>query len=152
MRIVAFLLLVGCIAATATAQVSATLSLRQDKETGKPTARLTVVIEPEWHIPSLTQPDGGPARTKIELPQGQAYRLAGAIVGPAPHTEYSAAFDLNVETHEGRVEFVLPLERRPAARAADLGQLTVELTYQACSGDHCRLPATQRLTARLAKP
>lgn len=128
-------------------QVRSTLSLMPGTGTEPPTARLVVVIEPGWHISSLTQEDGGPVRSTIEIAKNQAYRLAGPIKSPAPHKAHSTAFDIEVQTHEGTVEFVLPLEKNPEAGNFDPSKLTVEFTYQACTEETCLLPKTDTVTA-----
>lgn len=152
MRSLAPCLLSLLLAATATAQVRTSLLIDPGSEKQPAIARLTIVIEPGWHISSLTQPDGGPLRTTVEIPRDQSYRLAGKISGPPPRTEHSPVFDLEVQTYEGRVEFVLPLEKNPAAKGASSTSLTVEITYQACSDETCLLPQTDRITAQGRKP
>jgi thiol:disulfide interchange protein len=140
------------LAATAAAQVRSSLSVDPGSATKQPSARLTVVIDPDWHISSLTQPEGGPFRTTIEIPPDQSYRLAGKISAPPPHTEHSAEFDVEVQTYEGRIEFVLPLEKNPDAKGPRTTTLTVRITYQACSGETCRLPETERIAAHHREP
>lgn len=147
MRTFLTLLWILGIAASAGAQVRSQLFFEPGTGAKEPTARLVVVIEPGWHISSLTQPDGGPVRTTIEIPADQPYRLAGPIKAPEPHKEHSAAFDLEVQSHEGTVEFLLPLKKNPAAKNAGPTKLTVELTYQACTDETCLLPKTDKVTA-----
>lgn len=110
-------------------------------------AQLELQIDPGWHIASLTQPDGGPLRTEITLPAGQPFKLAGPITGPKPHVERSAAFGVNVETHEGAVTFTLPLEVTAAISAAT--KLTVEIAYQACNAETCNLPQTDKVSVEI---
>src|SRR3990172_846369 len=38
---------------------------------------ITADIAPGWHVYSLTQPPGGPTKTKIELTPSSQYQLAG---------------------------------------------------------------------------
>ena len=152
MRSLASCLLSLLLAVTAAAQVRTSLSLDPGSEKQPAIARLTLVIEPGWHISSLTQPDGGPLRTVIGVPKDQRYRLAGKISGPPPHTEHSPVFDLEVQTYDGRVAFVLPLEKNPDAKKSSSTGLTVEITYQACRGETCLLPQTDRITAQSPKP
>jgi hypothetical protein len=151
MRRLATILLAAALAATATAQVRVTLSLDAGAPTKSPVARLTVAIDPDWHIASLSQPDGGPLRTTIRIADDQPYRLAGTIIAPEFRREHSDVFDVEVQTYEGRIEFVLPLRKNPNAKSPDRSQLTVEITYQACSGAHGQLPRTEKVTARLPK-
>ena len=141
-------LLLFCLAAVGVqAQVRCALAAGPVGADGKLSAKLTVEIDPGWHISSLTQPDGGPTRTEIGLAKDQPFKLAGPITGPKPHVEPSAAFGVDVETHEGLVEFVLPLVATQAVPAGT--KLTVEITYQACTDENCMLPETRQATATL---
>lgn len=136
------------LSATAVAQVRTALSFDPGSAAKPPSARLTVVIDPDWHISSLTQPEGGPLRTTIAIPPNQPYRLAGKISGPPPHSEHSDVYDLEVQTYEGTVEFVLPLEKNPESKGLPATEFAVEITYQACCGETCRLPETERTLVR----
>lgn len=102
-------------------------------------------MEPGWHISSLTQPEGGPVPTAIGIPPQQPFRLAGPIKAPEPHKEQSAAFGLEVQLHEGKVEFLLPLEATAAIPPES--KLAVEVTYQACTDETCLLTRTDTVTA-----
>jgi suppressor for copper-sensitivity B len=133
------------------AQVRCTLVAGPVGADWKLSAKLTVAIEPGWHIASLTQPDGGPVRTEIALAEGQPFKLAGPIQGPKPRVEPSEAFGIDVETYEGTLVFTLPLvvteevsEDKTRARP-----LTVEITYQACTDETCLLPKTERIPAQV---
>lgn len=134
---------------TALGQVRATLMLDASSTARKSgdalIARLTVSIAPDWHIASLTQPDGGPARTEIALSKGQFFKLSCPITGPKPHIEHSDAFGIDVETYEGTVVFGIPLEA--TAPIPPGTKLTVDFTYQACSEENCMMPTTDRVTA-----
>ncbi|MDP1578803.1 MAG: protein-disulfide reductase DsbD N-terminal domain-containing protein [Candidatus Didemnitutus sp.] len=112
---------------------------------GKLLATLTVNIDPGWHIASITQPDGGPVRTEIALAEKQPFKLAGPITGPKPRVEHSEVFDINVETHEGRVTFTIPLEATVEIAPGTI--LAFEVTFQACTDENCLLPTTDRVTA-----
>ena len=134
--------------AVACGQVQSNLSIEKPsaglKSGEKFTARFTIEIDPGWHIASLTQADGGPVRTEITLPPGQPFKFSGPITGPKPHIEHSEAFGINVETHEGTVVFSIPLK---ATAEIPVGtKLTVEFTYQACSGETCLVPTSYKVT------
>jgi len=133
------------------AQVRCTLAAGPAGADGKLSAKLTVAIEPGWHIASLTQPDGGPVRTEIALAEGQSFKLAGPIQGPKPRVEHSEAFGIDVETYEGTVVFTLPLAVTEAGKREDAKarRLTVEITYQACTDETCLLPKTERIAAQV---
>ena len=117
----------------------------------KLSARLTVAIEPGWHIASITQADGGPVRTEIALADKQPFKLAGPIQGPKPRVEHSEAFGSDVETHEGTVVFTLPLvateDLSPDVLKAR--PLAVEITYQACTEETCLLTKTERISCEI---
>lgn len=139
------------VAATIHAQVKASLDVsvsRQFLEPGdKVIAQLSVDIAPKWHIASITQPDGGPVRTAITLAAGQPFKLAGPITGPKPRIEHSEAFGINVETHEGTITFMLPLEA--TAKTPVGAKVVVEFSYQACTEQNCRLPTTDKVSTIL---
>ncbi len=130
------------------AQVRCTLVAGPVAADGKLSARLTVAIEPGWHIASLTQPDGGPVRTEIALADQQPFKLADPIKGPKPRVEHSEAFGIEVETYEGTVVFTLPLlaTEEVSEDIAKARPLTVEITYQACTDETCLLPKTERIS------
>jgi len=133
------------------AQVRCTLVAGPVGADGKLSAKLTVAIEPGWHIASLTQADGGPVRTEIGLAEGQPFKLAGPIQGPKPRVEPSEAFGIDVETYEGTVVFTLPLlaTEEVSEDIAKARPLTVEITYQACTDETCLLPKTERIAAQV---
>jgi hypothetical protein len=148
MRSILALVTALLISTASSAQVRSSLTLTPAADGKSAVAKLTVMIEPGWHIASLTQPDGGPVRTTISIPKNQAYRLAGDIKFPEPHKEHSAAFDIEVQTHEGSVDFLLPLEPNPEAKSADPSKLIVELTYQVCNDETCLLPKTDTIRSK----
>ena len=139
----------GGLTGSAFAQVDSTLAATSPTVSviagTKLTAELTVRIEPGWHISSLTTPDGGPVKTKINLGKGQPFKMTGKIDAPEPMRHHSDAFGVDVETYEGEVVFTLPLEATGPV-AADQA-LAVEITYQVCSDEKCQLPHTEKLTA-----
>jgi len=99
---------------------------------------LKATISPGWHIYSLTQPAGGPNATRIWLPEGQAWKLTGRVLGPQPRKKYDGAFDMEVESHEGDVIF-----RLPAASSGSTGApIVVRVYFQACNDKVCHPPQT----------
>lgn len=102
-------------------------------------------MDPGWHISSVAQPKGGPVPTAIGIPKRQPFRLAGPIKAPEPHKEQSAAFGIEVQSHEGKVEFLLPFEATAAIPAES--RLAVEITYQACTDETCLLPRMDTVSA-----
>jgi thiol:disulfide interchange protein DsbD len=143
------LLLALAFGASAQAQVESSLELAPPvgvlKAGDKFAAKLTVRIDPGWHIYSITQPDGGPVRSEIVVPKDQAFKLAGKIDAPEPDRRHSAAFDIEVQTYIGEVVFTIPLVATAAAPAGT--KVRVEFTYQACTEENCDLPKTAKIEA-----
>jgi suppressor for copper-sensitivity B len=149
MRFLTIGLLALLFSSTTSAQVRTALSFQAGSATKPPFARLTVVIDVDWHIASLTQPEGGPLRTTIEIPGDQPYRVAGKIVAPQFQRSHSEVFDVEMQIHEGTVDFLIPLEKNAAVKSSDDKKLVVAITYQACSGETCQLPKTERVAAQI---
>src|SRR5260221_2507153 len=81
---------------------------------------ITAEIPDGWHTFSITQPAGGPLKTKIKLDASNDFKLAGDFkADPAPKVGKSAAYgDLPIETHEGRVTWKAPIELAAGADPA----------------------------------
>lgn len=144
-----FALLFAALALSCSAQVECSLAVDQPahplKAGDKVTAKLTVEIDPSWHIYSLTQPDGGPVRSELVLSKGQPFKLAGKIDAPDPDVQHSDAFGINVESYQGEVVFTLPLQATDAVPPGT--KVLVEFTYQACTDENCNLPKTVKVEA-----
>lgn len=111
---------------------------------------VTATIADGWHVYSITQPPGGPVRTRIALEPGEQYKLAGefkSIEAPEKHPEPAFA-GIIVETHEGKVTWYAPLE---LASGVDAQQLKIpgKITLQACTEMNCLPPKTTRFEAAL---
>jgi thiol:disulfide interchange protein DsbD len=143
--------LFAALALSCSAQVECTLAVDQPpkplKAGEKINAKLTVEIDPSWHIYSLTQPDGGPVRSELTLSKGQPFKLAGKIDAPDPDVQHSDAFGINVESYQGEVVFTLPLQATDSVPPGT--KLQVEFTYQACTEETCNLPKTQKVEAAI---
>lgn len=109
------------------------------------TVRVTAKLEDGWHVYSLTQPAGGPRATRISVPAGQPFILAG-LPSPTvkPQVKYDGAFRMNVQEHERGVTFDIPVRAtRLVAGPAD--SIRVEVRYQVCDASLCYPPQTARL-------
>jgi hypothetical protein len=101
-----FLALVLLFAAVAQAQTPVTWSLKTNstaslKPGDKFAAQVIAQIQGGWHIYSITQGAGGPIPTRITVPEGQPFKLAGGVSGPHPHVAMDPNFKINTETYEG---------------------------------------------------
>jgi len=112
---------------------------------------ITAEIPDGWHTFSITQPSGGPLKTKIKLDASNDFKLAGDFkADPTPKVGKSAAYgDLPIETHEGRVTWKAPIEL-----AAGVDPATVKIkgavSAQRCLGDDkCLPPKSFRFTAAI---
>ena len=99
-------------------------------------AQLTAKIGDGWHIYSISQSPGGPMATSISMPQGQPFRLAGPIVGPAPKTVWDETFELDTEHYAGAANFTIPVQIEANA-AAGSHDLVLEISFQGCSESAC---------------
>lgn len=115
-------------------------------------ARLSIAVDvPDgWHIYSITQPPGGPYRTKIKLDQSDEFRLDGDFsADPAPHVHMDDAFPgLPQEEQSGHVVWTAPLVFR---QGVDLSRLKISgaVNAQRCSTS-CLAPKDFKFTAMLA--
>ena len=100
---------------------------------------VTVTLEPDWHIYSVTQADGGPIRTKMTLASKPEIKLAGPFKPDASPSvrmlpEYPG---LEIEEHSDKVVWKAPVTLPPDV---DATQLSVQLKVfgQICKdGDSC---------------
>ena len=100
-------------------------------------------IEDGWHIYSISQPPGGPTTTYISL-TGKLFHQDGTITGPASHREFDPNFNMDTETHEGQVAFVIPALVDGAAPSGEQ-KMGLEVTFQACNESLCLPPHTMSL-------
>ena len=138
-------------AGIAQAQNPVTWSLKSNasgslKPGDKFTAKVTAQIQTGWHLYSLTQGGGGPVPTRITVPDGQPFKLAGVPIGPRPRVAMDPNFEINTETYEGAVTFTVLMS---VAADATVGEqtLNVNVRFQTCNDKNCLPPRTVKLTA-----
>jgi thiol:disulfide interchange protein DsbD len=110
------------------------------------TAQVIAQIKGGWHLYSLTQPAGGPAATRITLPGGQPFRLAGAIKTPSPLTDFDQNFGINTHFYEDSAIFTVPVTVASNATAGN-AQLRINVFFQTCNDKYCLPPKTVKLTS-----
>jgi thiol:disulfide interchange protein len=140
-------------AGAAAAQGPVTWSLKANapgslKLGDKFTAQVTAQIQGGWHLYSLTQGAGGPIPTRITVPEGQPFKVAGSVRGPRPRVAMDPNFEINTETHEGSVTFSVPI-LVVADAPTGAQSLNVNVRYQACNDKNCLPPRTGKLSAPL---
>ncbi|MEZ6069823.1 MAG: protein-disulfide reductase DsbD family protein [Pirellulales bacterium] len=116
---------------------------------GEP-AQLFVTVEMGngWHTYSVTQPSGGPIRTRIDVTNNDAVRVTGPFhPDVAAEQSREAVFDdLPVETHHGTVAWSAPIEFAAGTDPANV-QLTGAVMLQACTDTKCLPPKKFDFTA-----
>jgi thiol-disulfide isomerase/thioredoxin len=96
---------------------------------------LTAQIENGWHLYSTERVEGGPTPTRISLPSGQSFEIAGQIDSPAPRSSYDPNFQLATDYYEGSVLFTIPVRA-----LANSNKLSVQVRYQTCTQAICLAP------------
>jgi DsbC/DsbD-like thiol-disulfide interchange protein len=109
---------------------------------------LAAQIDEGWHIYSLTQGPGGPFPSKITIPSGQLFTLAGPIKASAPDVKFDDAFGINVETYEKKADFKLPITVSKKAKAGSQ-KVNVAVRYQVCNSNMCLPPHTDKVAANI---
>jgi suppressor for copper-sensitivity B len=82
---------------------------------------ITADIAPGWHVYSLTQPPGGPTKTKIELAADSPARLLGpfrSFPEPTSRIDQQAWVGLTIEEHADQVTWYAPIEIATSANPA----------------------------------
>ncbi len=103
-------------------------------ERGSRRGTLTVLaqIEPEWHIYSITQPDGATQRTRLEPAKSADYKLLGPFQPDrAPEIKRYEYYKVNVEEHAGQVAWHAPIEIAAGVKPAAL-TINVKASAQVC--------------------
>ncbi len=103
---------------------------------------VTATIQPGWHIYSITQAEGGPIASKIEIAAlSPGVRIADKFrPSVAPDAKKEELFDnMVVETHHGTVTWYAPLELAAGVDPARL-RIAGKLTVQSCDANSCLPP------------
>jgi thiol:disulfide interchange protein len=106
-------------------------------------AKLKAVIEGEWHLYAVEQPQGGPFPTKITIAENSLFQLDGKTSSPTPITKFEPLFNIDTKFFEKSAEFNLPLKSNGEAKADDLA---VNIKYQVCDDKVCLPPKTVKVT------
>ncbi len=109
--------------------------------------RLETIIEPGWHVYSLTTPAGGPNPTKIKLADNPA--IAGfRVFQPKPEAKLDEGFGIKTETYEEHPAFPILVQLKKDAAPGSL-DLTAQMRYQVCSGKTCLPPRNKTANLQL---
>lgn len=110
------------------------------------TVKLVAEVQEGWHLYSMKHMEDGPIATRIWLPEGQPFQLAGAIRPDQPQVVQDPSFNMEVELYEGEATFTLPVKIAPGA-AAGAQSLVVNASYQTCNNKLCLPPKTVKVEA-----
>jgi thiol-disulfide isomerase/thioredoxin len=105
---------------------------------------LSAQIDRGWHLYSTERVEGGPIPTRILLATGQPLEISGEIDSPAPQSSYDPNFQLNTESYDGSVGFLIPVKVLAGA-PSDLKKVRVQVRYQTCSQTTCLPPKVLEL-------
>ncbi|MFV2067461.1 MAG: cytochrome c biogenesis protein CcdA, partial [Pirellulales bacterium] len=138
----------GQTAAAPSVQVEAGFTVQADSSQG--TLVVQAKIASPFHIYSITQPAGGPQKTRIELEPSAHYRQTGPFQAnppPATHIDNEVWVGLRLEEHTGQVTWTAPME---LAQGVNPKQLTItgNVDLQACDAGSC-VPLKVPFAARL---
>ena len=106
-------------------------------------AKLKAVIEGNWHLYAVEQPDGGPFPTLIKISENLPFQIDGKTTSPAPITKFDPNFKIDTKFFAKTAEFNLPLKATGDAKADDLA---VNVKYQVCDDTVCLPPRTVKVT------
>jgi suppressor for copper-sensitivity B len=134
-----------------TDHVSLSAAFRLVKGSRDGTLSLTATSDPEWHVYSITQKDGGPLRSKIAVTKSAEFELLSDFRAEQPPAikKYDY-FDVPVEEHAGAVTWSAPIR---LAEGAAPDRLVIHLEYngQACTDAGSCIPISKRqVEARFA--
>jgi thiol:disulfide interchange protein DsbD len=106
-------------------------------------------IEKGWHIYSQVQDKNeGPVPSAFEFVQNSAYKLVGKTEEPILLVKKEPAFDnATVSFFEGKTSF----SQKIALHTSDSLQISVEITFMACSDEMCLPPDTREFTVTVDK-
>ena len=110
-------------------------------------ARLSAAIEPGWHLYSLLTPKGGPIPSTVSLAASAAVASV-RVFQPAPQRKFDPNFNLETETYEKEVTFLLEIELAKAAAPGPV-ELTAQVRYQCCNDTVCLPPKRKTAVATL---
>ena len=101
---------------------------------------LVAHIEAGWHLYSLEQPPP-PIATKISVPAGQPFALAGAVDAPSAESAFDPSFGINTEFYAEVAAFRLPMKVATDATGGPR-VLRVQARFQTCNDQFCLPPKT----------
>jgi len=87
---------------------------------------LMAVIDPTWHVYSLTQAPGGPTKSTIRIESDRVESTGPFVPDDPPHAKQDEIFGMVVEEHAGQVVWTAPIRWKGGA---DPAASTIRLVY-----------------------
>lgn len=119
-------------------------------EEGVARLRVEATLSATWHVYSVTQADGGPTRTSIEITGPEGISIGGPFTPNEPPKKSKSPFygDLVIEEHEGAVVWSAPLTIPNGFN----GPVQVKVNGLVCKsgGDNRCLPTSADLVAEIS--
>ena len=102
--------------------------------------RLTVDIDPGWHLYAFNQPNGGPRSLEVSATKGTPLTVVSAkIDAPPPRILHDPNFNLETRYYDEQTAIVVPA-RVAAGEAAGTRRASLNITFQACTERICLRP------------
>jgi hypothetical protein len=139
MKRLLLLIAVFAISTSAFAQIETPVKWAYAAKRISPTEAVVFIratIEPEWHIYSLNQKDGGPVKTSFTFPASKDYVLIGKTSEPTPATRFEKAFGIDVSYFEKTVTFQQKIKLKGPGATIVKGTLE----YMTCNDHKCLPP------------
>jgi len=99
------------------------------------TILLKASIDPDWHIYSVNQKDGGPIKTTIKLTKSKDFIAVGKPIEPKPVTKFEKSFGIDVLSFENEVVFQQKIKLKSAKTVV---KGTIE--FMTCNDTKCLPP------------
>ncbi len=113
------------------------------------TLSINAVMEPTWHVYSITQPEGGPMRSVLKVKDSEQFKVLGQFQADRePHVLPPDVFPVPSEEHEDEVIWSAPIELAEGVKPEDL-QITTKFEGQACREGQC-IPVASDIVAKFA--
>ena len=102
--------------------------------------QVTADLADGWHLDSITQAPP-PIATRITVPAGQPFALAGSVEGPTPRVAFDQSFGIDTEFYEDSATFVVPVKVAADAPGGKK-KLRIDTYFQLCNDQLCLPPKT----------
>ena len=108
---------------------------------------MTADLGDGWHLYSVTQAPP-PIATRITVPAGQPFALAGSVEGPTPRVAFDQSFGIDTEFYEDSATFVVPVKVAADAPGGKR-KLRIDTYFQLCNDQLCLPPKTVSVEVEL---